>query len=443
MPSPQPAATARDIAAAYGLEPLPAEGGLFRRMWAGPADRTGRPAGSAILVLLTAEEDGFSAMHRLPVDEVWHFYRGDPVELLLLPPDGTGRVETLGGFDGHPVVQTVVPAGTWMGARPAAGGSWSLCGTTMAPGFVNADYEGGEAEELAAQYPEFAATIRGLCRAGAPTAMPDTAADSHETQPGGVPDPRLPSLAGSVALVTGASGGIGAGIAATFARAGAAVVVHGHRDEQAAEATARRIREAGGEARVVIGDLTDEPTCARLVDEAASWRGRLDAVVNSAGIQPVQPLDAMTTADWDAVLRADATAAFTCTQAAARIMAAQDTGGSITHIASIEGSQPAAGHAHYSSAKAALIMFARAAALEYGPRGVRVNTVSPGLVDRPGLAEQWPEGVDRWLRAAPSGRLGTPEDIGAACVFLASASASWLTGHDLVVDGGVGAHPTW
>ncbi|MCF2533335.1 SDR family NAD(P)-dependent oxidoreductase [Yinghuangia soli] len=257
------------------------------------------------------------------------------------------------------------------------------------------------------------------------------------------PDPRYPSLAGTVALVAGASGGIGAGIAATFAQAGAAVVVHGHRDRKAAERTAQLITDAGGDALVVTGDLADEQDCARLVGEAAAWRGRLDAVVNAAGIQPVQPLAAMTAADWDAVLRADATGAFVCTQAAARLMADQDGGGSITHIASIEGSQPAAGHAHYSSAKAALIMFARAAALEYGPRGVRVNTVSPGLIDRPGLADQWPEGVERWHRAAPLGRLGTPEDIGAACVFLASPGAAWLTGQDLVVDGGMSTHPTW
>lgn len=174
-----PDSTARDVAAAYGLVPLPVEGGLFRRTWVGPSDGAGRPAGSAILVLLTDAEDGFSAMHRLPVDEVWHFYRGDPVDLLLLAPDGTGRVETLGGTEGHPAVQTVVPAGTWMGARPAAGGTWSLCGTTMAPGFVPADYEGGDADELAARYPEYAAAIRALCRPDAPTAMSDAAPDTH------------------------------------------------------------------------------------------------------------------------------------------------------------------------------------------------------------------------------------------------------------------------
>jgi uncharacterized protein len=152
-----------DLAARYGLEPLPEEGGLFRRTWAGPSDVDGRPAGSAIIALFADDEGLFSAMHRLPIDEVWHFYRGDPLELLLLDPDGGWRVAVLGpGADHH--VQLTVPAGTWMGAHVVAGGRWTLCGTTMAPGFVPADYEGGDADELCARYPEAAERIRTLCR---------------------------------------------------------------------------------------------------------------------------------------------------------------------------------------------------------------------------------------------------------------------------------------
>ncbi|MFC7307016.1 SDR family NAD(P)-dependent oxidoreductase [Streptomyces monticola] len=259
-------------------------------------------------------------------------------------------------------------------------------------------------------------------------------------------DPQLPDLTGQVALVTGASGGIGGGIARQFAKAGASVVVHYHRAKSQAEALAEEIEEiagAGGRALTLHADLTDEADCERLVEEAAAWQdGRLDALVNNAGIQPVTPLAQLTAADWRALYDADTTSAFCCTQAAARVMRARG-GGTITHIASIEGTQPAPGHAHYSAAKAALIMFARSAALEYGADGIRVNTVSPGLIDRPGLSDAWPEGVRRWTAAAPLGRLGRPEDIGSACVFLASAAAAWITGTDLVVDGGVGAHPTW
>lgn len=249
----------------------------------------------------------------------------------------------------------------------------------------------------------------------------------------------LPDLSGTVTLVTGGSGTIGRGIALRFAQAGGAVVVHGHRHP--ADGVAGEIRLAGGTALAVTADLTDATACTGLITEAAAWTGRLDALVNNAGIQPVRPLAEMSDADWHTMLDTDLTSAFRCTQAAARVM--RERGGSIVHIASIEAGRPAPGHAHYSTAKAALVMHARAAALEYGADGIRVNAVSPGLIDRPGLADDWPDGVRRWRTAAPLTRLGTPTDVGDACVFLASPMASWITGHELTVDGGVTARPTW
>ncbi|MEU5364994.1 glucose 1-dehydrogenase [Streptomyces sp. NPDC005925] len=251
-------------------------------------------------------------------------------------------------------------------------------------------------------------------------------------------------LGGQVALVTGASGGIGRGVALRFAEEGAAVALHCRTAVAAADDTAGRIRETGGRAVVLRADLTDEDACRRLVHEAADFGGgRLTALVNNAGIQPVQDLPGMTADAWRTVVDTNLTSVFACTQAAAGLMRAQDDGGSVTHIASVEAHTPAPGHAHYSAAKAAVVMHARAAALEYGPHGIRVNTVSPGLIDREGLAQAWPDGVRRWRRAAPTGRLGRPEDVANACVFLASPLASWVTGHDLVVDGGVSARPHW
>jgi 3-oxoacyl-[acyl-carrier protein] reductase len=250
-------------------------------------------------------------------------------------------------------------------------------------------------------------------------------------------------LEGRTALVTGAGGGIGRGIALRFAAQGAAVVVHCRTAVEAAQDVAGAVRDSGGRAVVRQADLTDEDACRRLVREAAEWGGGLNCLVNNAGVQPVRALPGMTAAEWRAVVDTNLSSVFACTQAAAEIMRDQDGGGCVTHIASIEAGHPAPEHAHYSASKAAVVTHARAAALEYGPYGVRVNTVSPGLIDREGLEDAWPDGVRRWRGRAPLGRLGRPEDIGDACVFLASPLASWVTGHDLVVDGGMSARPTW
>lgn len=251
-------------------------------------------------------------------------------------------------------------------------------------------------------------------------------------------------LDGQVALVTGAGGGVGRGIARRFAEEGAAVALHCRTAVASARETADRIRESGGAAVVLRADLTDEDACRRVVAEAAEWGGgRLTALVNNAGVQPVRELAGMSAAEWRAVVDTNLTSVFACTQAAARLMRDQDGGGTVTHIASVEARGPAPAHAHYSASKAAVVTHARSAAQEYGSWGVRVNTVSPGLIEREGLADAWPEGVRRWRQASAVGRLGRPEDIGDACAFLASRLASWVTGHDLVVDGGVSARPTW
>ncbi|MFF3911606.1 cupin domain-containing protein [Streptomyces sp. NPDC001848] len=157
--------TPDDLIAHYGLGPIPREGGRFRRTWTGPARPDGRPEGTAIVALLTAAPDDYSALHRLPADEVWHFYLGDPLELLLLARDGTARTVVLGpDVLGGQHVQFTVEAGTWMGGRVVAGGSWTLFGCTMAPGFTDEAYEHGDAAELIARHPAEAARIAELCR---------------------------------------------------------------------------------------------------------------------------------------------------------------------------------------------------------------------------------------------------------------------------------------
>ncbi|MEU6353780.1 cupin domain-containing protein [Streptomyces sp. NPDC047072] len=153
--------TPEDLVAHYGLEPIPREGGLFRRTWEGPERSDGRPQGTAIVALLTA--DDYSALHRLPSDEIWHFYLGDPLELLLLAPDGTSRTAVLGpDVRAGQQPQLTVPAGTWMGGRTT--GAWTFFGCTMAPGFTFETYEHGNAAELTARHPAEAARITALCR---------------------------------------------------------------------------------------------------------------------------------------------------------------------------------------------------------------------------------------------------------------------------------------
>lgn len=252
----------------------------------------------------------------------------------------------------------------------------------------------------------------------------------------------LPDLRGTVAVVTGAGGGIGAGVARQFSAAGAAVVLHYRTSRDRCAALAEELVAAGGQAVTAPGDTTDPEQCIALMQAAVDAYGRLDAVVNNAGVQPSEALEDLTVERWRAVVDTNLTGTFAATQAAVAVMR-HSGGGSVTHIASTEGSHPARAHAHYCASKAAVIMHARTAALEYGGWGVRVNTVSPGLVDRDGLAAVWPDGVQRWRAKAPLRRLGSSTDIGNACVFLASPMAAWITGHDLVVDGGMSASPTW
>jgi uncharacterized protein len=167
--------TARDLIAHFKLERLPVEGVLFTQLYRSaelidaaqrPARYRGeKPYGTVALGLFTADGDSFSSMHRLQTDEVWHFYLGDPLEMLLLHPDGAIEQIVLGQaiFDGQKIVH-VVPRDVWMGARVRSGGDWALVGNSMAPGFTSSDFESGAREELIAQYPAAREMIAELTR---------------------------------------------------------------------------------------------------------------------------------------------------------------------------------------------------------------------------------------------------------------------------------------
>jgi len=244
----------------------------------------------------------------------------------------------------------------------------------------------------------------------------------------------LLDFTGRTVLVTGASGGLGAGIARVFAEAGATVVLH-YRSEPGRAQVVRSVLPGPGRHVCLQADGADESSVARCVEETARIAGEagIAALVNNAGIYPTAPLLDLDLAAWREVVGADLDSTHLFTRAAARFMR---PGSAIVNIASVEGLRPVRSHAHYSAAKAAVIRYGEAAALELAPLGIRVNTVSPGLVDRPGLAAAWPSGYQRFIASAPLGRAGAPEEVGRACLFLASKAASWITGANLVIDGG-------
>ncbi len=250
-------------------------------------------------------------------------------------------------------------------------------------------------------------------------------------------------FSGKTVVVTGGSGTLGRAIAAAFAGAGAAVLVHYHHDASGAAETVRRIVEADGRAETWQADLRESGSARGMVEAAVRTFGRIDILVNNAGSYPIGPLLDMGMEEWRAVLGSNLDSAFACTQAAAGRMREEAHGGVILNIASVEGSFPKAGHSHYCAAKAGLIMLTRSAAAELGTHGIRVNCVSPGLIAREGIETAWPQGVAAWCAAAPLGRMGRPEEVAAACLFLSSDFAAWISGANLVVDGGASCRPVF
>jgi NAD(P)-dependent dehydrogenase (short-subunit alcohol dehydrogenase family) len=244
----------------------------------------------------------------------------------------------------------------------------------------------------------------------------------------------LLNFRGKVVIVTGSGSGLGGGIARRFGEAGAAVVVHYGQSAEGAQTCADAIVAAGGTAITAQADVTQSDAVESLFEQTVARFGQVDVLVNNAGIYPMRLLTRMSLAEWDAVLNANLRSVFLCTQAAAKHMSA---GSAIVNITSIEAENPAPQHAHYDAAKAAVAMFTKNSAVELAAKGIRVNAVAPGLIWREGIEQGWPDGVDRFLNRAPLKRLGMPEDVGDACLFLASPGARWITGASLTVDGGV------
>ena len=241
-------------------------------------------------------------------------------------------------------------------------------------------------------------------------------------------------LDGRVAVVTGASRGIGRAIAQRLASEGAIVIAAARGTN--AQAVADGIVAAGGRATAQALDITDTASVEAAVAATLAAHGRIDVLVNNAGITRDQLMLRMKRDDWDAVLSTNLTGAYTCVQAVLKTMVKQRSG-RIVNITSVVGQAGNAGQVNYAASKAGLIGLTKALALEIASRGITVNAVAPGLIDTD-MTKAISDGAhEDWAARIPLKRLGTPDDIAAAVAFLASDEASYITGQVLAVNGGM------
>jgi NAD(P)-dependent dehydrogenase (short-subunit alcohol dehydrogenase family) len=244
---------------------------------------------------------------------------------------------------------------------------------------------------------------------------------------------------GKTAFITGAAGGIGRATALAFARAGAKVALADLSGDGLRE-TAHLIDAAGGEALTLTCAVPSENDVQAAVDRTVERFGSLDTAFNNAGVeQPVQPAADTAKNDWDRILGVSLTGAFLCTRAQIRQMLQQDGGGAIVNVSSGAGVKGFKGQAAYAAAKHGIIGFTRSAALDHAAQGIRINAVCPGIIDTEMIrrfGDTRPGGREGLIADEPVGRLGKPEEIASAVLWLCSADAAFTTGTALVVDGG-------
>ena len=244
-------------------------------------------------------------------------------------------------------------------------------------------------------------------------------------------------LEGKKVLITGASSGIGKAIALAMAAKGADIAVNYYPGFEAdAKAVAAEVEAMGRQAVTIEGDVSKHESAAAMVDECIKAFGRIDVLVNNAGITRDTLLMRMKESDWDAVLAVNLKGVFNCTKAAVKYMMKQRAG-HIVSISSVVGLTGNAGQANYAASKAGVIGFSKAVAKEVASRGITVNCVAPGFIKTPMTAVLTEKQVEAMQATIPLKRLGEPSDIAKAVIFLASDDADYITGQTIHVDGGM------
>ncbi|HSB69202.1 MAG TPA: glucose 1-dehydrogenase [Candidatus Methylomirabilis sp.] len=250
-------------------------------------------------------------------------------------------------------------------------------------------------------------------------------------------------LTHKVALVTGGGRGIGRAIVEALAREGTTVAINYHESKDGAVAAMEAIHAGNGRAMIVQADVSAEPAAHAMVRQVVDAYGGIDILVNNAGVNFPAPFLQITGEQFRRVLEVNVAGVFYASQATAKSMVARGTGGCILNVSSLVATRPFANAAHYNASKAAVSALTQSMALELGTYRIRVNEICPASVEtdmvRPALKD--PRNLAHRLATIPLGRIGQPEDLAGAVVFLCSEEASWLTGASLVTDGGLSVIP--
>jgi NAD(P)-dependent dehydrogenase (short-subunit alcohol dehydrogenase family) len=250
-------------------------------------------------------------------------------------------------------------------------------------------------------------------------------------------------LKGKVALVTGGGRGIGRAIVEAFAMEGAIVAINFNQHKEGALAAMESIRSRNGKAIIVQADVSSEESVQGMVDQVVGAYESIDILVNNAGVNSPTPFLKLTASEFKRIMEINVTGLFYVSQAVAKLMIARGKGGSILNVSSLVAQRPFSNMAHYNASKGAVSMLTQSMALELSPYKIRVNEICPASVETDMLrvALQDPKNRNHRLETIPLGRIGQPEDLAGAAIFLCSDEASWVTGASLVTDGGLSVIP--